>query len=148
RIATAFTRGVNAYIDHVGDRLPVEFQLLGVRPKKWRPEDCLGRMSGIVMTRNFRAEILRAELVAAVGVQKARRVAPTDPPRDYAPATGLDPAGIDRSVLAGYDAAVKPLPFKLGGDGSNNWAVDGTLSASGKPMLASDPHRAVTLPSL
>src|SRR5262249_32558728 len=34
------------------------------------------------------------------------------------------------------------------GDGSNNWAVDGTLSASGKPLLASDPHRAINLPSL
>src|SRR5262249_38735001 len=42
RIASAFTRGINAYIDHVGNRLPVEFLLLGVRPKKWQPEDCLG----------------------------------------------------------------------------------------------------------
>jgi penicillin amidase len=148
RIATAFTRGINAYIDHVGDRLPVEFQILGARPKKWRPEDCLGRMSGIVMSRSFRTEPGRAELVAAVGVEKARRVAPTDPPVAYAPAPGLDLAGIDRSLLAGYDAAVKVPAFTLGSDGSNNWAVDGTLSASGKPMLASDPHRAIALPSL
>ena len=34
------------------------------------------------------------------------------------------------------------------GEGSNNWVVDGTLSASGKPLLASDPHRAIGLPSL
>jgi penicillin amidase len=148
RIAAAFTRGINAYIDHVGDRLPVEFRLLGVRPKKWRPEDCLGRMSGIVMSRNFQTEIARAELVAAVGVKQARRIAPTDPPREYAPAPGLDLVGIDRSVLAGYNAAVKGPSFTLGGDGSNNWAVDGTLSASGKPLLASDPHRAIALPSL
>src|SRR5262249_16286947 len=32
--------------------------------------------------------------------------------------------------------------------GSNNWVVDGTLSASGKPLLASDPHRSINLPSL
>jgi penicillin G amidase len=147
RIATAFTRGINAYIDHLGDRLPVEFQLLGVRPKKWQPEGCLGRMSGIVMTRNFQNELARAELVAAVGVERARRVAPTDPPRAYAPAPGLDLAGVDRAVLAGYRAAVKG-PFPSGGDGSNNWAVDGTRSASGKPLLASDPHRAIALPSL
>ncbi len=148
QIATAFTRGINAYIDHIGDRLPLEFQLLHVRPKKWQPEDCLGRMSGIIMSRNFRNELARAELVAAVGVEKARRIAPTDPPRAYAPAAGLDLAGINRSILAGYNAAVKTPPFKLGGDGSNNWAVDGTLSASGKPLLASDPHRAIALPSL
>ena len=66
----------------------------------------------------------------------------------YAPAPGLDLAGIDRSILAGYNAATKPPPFRLGGDGSNNWAVDGTRSASGKPLLASDPHRAIALPSL
>jgi penicillin amidase len=159
-IATAFTRGINAYIDHIGDRLPIEFQLLGVRPKKWRPEDCLGRMSGIIMSRNFPNELARAELVAAVGVEKARRIAPTDPPRAYAPASGLDLAGIDRSILAGYNAAIKapsPLPLSPqgrgvggegGGDGSNNWAVDGTRSASGKPLLASDPHRSIALPSL
>jgi penicillin amidase len=148
RIATAFTRGINAYIDHLGDRLPIEFQLLGVRPKKWQPEDCLGRMSGIIMSRNFQSELARAELVAAVGAEKARRIAPADPPRAYAPAPGLDLAGIDRSVLAGYNAAVKAPLFRLGGDGSNNWAVDGTRSASGKPLLASDPHRAIALPSL
>jgi penicillin amidase len=147
-IAAAFTRGINAYIDHIGDRLPIEFQLLGIRPKKWQPEDCLGRMSGIIMSRNFQNELARAELVAAVGVEKARRIAPTDPPRAYAPAPGLDLAGIDRSILAGYNAAVKAPTLKLGGDGSNNWAVDGTRSASGKPLLASDPHRTIALPSL
>src|SRR5690606_32746482 len=58
-IATAFTNGINAYIDHIGDRLPIEFQVLGYRPKKWQPEDVLGRMSGIIMTRNFRSELER-----------------------------------------------------------------------------------------
>jgi penicillin amidase len=148
RIATAFTRGINAYIDHVGDRLPIEFQLLSFRPKKWQSEDCLGRMSGLIMSRNLPNELARAELVAAVGVENARRIAPTDPPRAYAPAPGLDLRGIDRSILTGYHAALKAPTFTLGGDGSNNWAVDGTRSASGKPLLASDPHRAITLPSL
>src|SRR5262245_44823744 len=39
RIATAFTRGINASIDHIGDRLPIEFQTEGYAPKRWRPED-------------------------------------------------------------------------------------------------------------
>lgn len=155
QIATAFTRGINAYIEYLGDELPVEFQVLAVRPGKWQPEDCLGRMSGIIMTRNFQNELARAELVTAVGVEKARRIAPTDPPRDYAPAPNLDLAGIDRSILAAYKAATGPLPLPADkgrrteyDDGSNNWVVDGTLSASGKPMLASDPHRTISLPSL
>jgi penicillin amidase len=151
QIATAFTNGINACIDHMGDRLPIEFQLLHYRPAKWKPEDCLGRMAGIIMIRNFTAEVARAELVATVGVEKARRLAPTDPPREYGPLPGLDLDGIDQSILAAYKAATGPLKLRLAdadADGSNNWVVDGTLSASGKPMLASDPHRALALPSL
>jgi penicillin amidase len=148
QIATAFTRGINVYIDHVGDRLPVEFQLLGFKPKKWQPEDILGRMSGIIMARGFQTEVTRAELIAAVGVEKARRIMPADPARDFAPAPGLDLAGIEQAVLAGYRNATRPLPLQGGPGGSNNWAIDGTLSASGKPLLASDPHRSINLPSL
>src|SRR5205085_1185883 len=69
-------------------------------------------------------------------------------PRDFRPAAGLDLAGLDKSVLAGYEAATKPLRFRLGTDGSNNWVVAGRRSASGKPLLASDPHRNIFLPSL
>ncbi|MCS6851471.1 MAG: penicillin acylase family protein [Gemmataceae bacterium] len=147
RIATAFTRGINACIDQMGDRLPIEFELLGCRPAKWRPEDCLGRMSGIIMTSNFRQEVSRAELIAAVGVEKARMLAPTDPPRAFAAAPGLDLTGIDRAILAGFRAATGSLPFERAG-GSNNWVLAGARSVSGKPLLASDPHRAISLPSL
>jgi penicillin amidase len=105
QIATAFTRGINAYIDHIGKRLPVEFQLLGIAPGKWKPEDCLGRMSGVIMTGNFRNEVARAQLVAAAGIEKARRIAPTDPVRAFAPAPGLDLKGIDGMILAGYNGS-------------------------------------------
>jgi penicillin amidase len=148
RIVTAFTDGINAYIDQAGTRLPVEFQILGYAPKKWQPQDCLGRMSGIVMSRNFQTEVLRAQLIARLGLDKARQLAPTDPPRAFSPAPGLDLAGIDASVLAGYTAASKSPTFTLPAPESNNWVVDGQLSASGKPLLASDPHRAITVPSL
>lgn len=147
-IATAFTRGINAFIDQSADRLPIEFALLKVKPGRWEPEDVLGRMSGIIMSRNFSQEVSRAHLIAAVGLEKARRLAPTDPARAFAPVEGLDLAGIDHKILADYDAAIKPLQFRMGSDGSNNWVVSGKRSASGKPMLASDPHRAIGLPSL
>jgi penicillin amidase len=52
--------------------------------------------------------------------------------------------------LSGGDATVRE--FLLGGVraeaiGSNNWVVDGTLTASGKPLLANDPHLGARLPS-
>jgi penicillin amidase len=147
-IAEAFTRGINAAIDAMGERLPLEFQILKYRPAKWRPEDILGRMSGLVMVGNYASEAARSELISAVGLEAARRIAPTDPVRAFAPLPELDIAGINRTLLSGYEAATSPLPWEPDAGGSNNWVVDGTLSASGKPLLAGDPHRALTLPSL
>lgn len=147
-IATAFTLGINAYIDHVGPKLPIEFQILGYQPKKWRPEDVLGRMSGIIMSRNFQQEVLRSQLVATVGIDRARVLAPTDPSRAYAPADGLDLRDIGKEVLAGYYAASQVMMFQPSKSQSNNFVVSGNRSVSGKPLLASDPHRAVTVPSL
>jgi penicillin amidase len=148
-IATAFTQGINACIEQMGDKLPVEFQMLGFRPAKWKPEDVLGRMSGIYMSQNFRNEIQRARLIAAVGLEKARWLAPIDPPRDYeSPLSRDELKGVDQRILADYDAAVKVLSFKPAKTESNNWVVTGSRSTSGKPLLASDPHRAIALPSL
>src|SRR5262249_18403404 len=75
-IATAFTDGVNACIDQFGENLPIEFDVLKFKPKRWRPEDVLARMSGIYMSQNFKNEVMRAKLVAAVGIEKARKLAP------------------------------------------------------------------------
>jgi penicillin amidase len=156
RIATTFTRGINACIDHTGKKLPIEFQILGFAPKKWQPDDVLGRMSGIVMSQNFRNEAARARLLRHLerfegkknAVEILRILAPTDPPRDYSWAPGLDLTGFDERILGDYRAATKLLGFKPAKTESNNWVVSGNRSVSGMPLLASDPHRAITLPSL
>jgi penicillin amidase len=148
-IATSFTSGINACIDQIGDKLPIEFQILGFKPKKWKPADVLGRMSGIYMSQNFRNEIMRAQLIAAVGIEKARWMAPVDPPRDYiSPLNVEELKAISKSILADYEAATKALSFTPSKTESNNWVVSGARSTSGKPLLASDPHRAIALPSL
>lgn len=147
-IATAFTDGINSYIEQLGDRLPIEFQLLGYRPKKWRPEDVLARMSGLVMVSNWEKEIARARLIAKVGVERARQLAPTEPRVDFAPDPKLDLSSLTPQIMAGYQSATRPLKFVPVKTESNNWVVDGTLSTSGKPLLASDPHRTTALPSL
>lgn len=147
-IATAFTHGINAYVEHIGAKLPIEFQIAGYEPKRWRAEDILGRMSGIVMSRNFQQEIARAQLIAEVGVEKARWLAPTDPSRAFAPAAGLDLGGIDARISAGYRAATKGFGFTPEKTQSNNWVVASSKSASGAPLLASDPHRTIAVPSL
>jgi penicillin amidase len=146
-IIESFVRGINAYIDHIGDRLPIEFHLLEARPAKWKPEDCLLRIAGLLMTRNVLQEVDRARLVALVGPEKAAALWPPDPltKHEASPAFPLD--GIDQRVVRDLQAAIGPVRYETE-PGSNNWVVDGTLSATGKPILANDPHRPVVLPSL
>ncbi len=146
-ICESFARGVNAYVEHLGDRLPIEFQLLRFRPGRWQAEDCLLRISGLLMTRNASQEATRAEMVRRLGVEAAMKYLPTDPPVRL----GLDPElsleALGPHVLALWRAAVS-VPVFYRDEGSNNWVVSGALSATGKPLLANDPHRPLHLPSL
>ncbi len=146
-ITESFVRGINAYIAQLGDRLPIEFQLLGIRPGPWTPEVCVSRMAAYPMTGNAEDEILRAEVVARLGPQRAALLFPTDPQRRIEPPPGLSLEGVDAAVLAGLRAAQAGVRFP-GAEGSNNWAVHGARTRSGKPILANDPHRALQLPSL
>ncbi len=145
-ILAAFARGVNAFIGQAGGRLPVEFELLAARPGAWKPEDCLLRIAGLLMTRNAATEVDRARLLQRLGPQRVAELMPTDPPARLSRPTGLL-EGIDSTVLQSYQGAIAPVRFDTE-SGSNNWVVDGTLSATGKPLLANDPHRPVVVPSL
>ena len=143
-IIESFVRGVNAFIDLSRDRLPIEFQLTGIRPDHWTPEVCLSRMAGYVMTRNASSEIQRAQLVRMLGTEKTGELLETDPLKKLEVPAGLDLNGIDSKILSG--AASGTLSF--GSEGSNNWVVSGALTKTGKPILANDPHRSIGLPSL
>jgi penicillin amidase len=175
QIIEAFVRGVNAQIELSKDRLPIEFQLTGSKPEPWTPEVCLTRMAGYVMTRNASTEVLRAQLAhqfireivedligidfqlkpaeeygRARGLGKVAEWIETDPPRKLELPDGLDwkdLEGIDGRILAAANAASATVSFNPN-DGSNNWVIDGTMSATGNPILANDPHRTIALPSL
>jgi penicillin amidase len=147
QIIEAFVRGVNAQIELSKDRLPIEFQLTGSKPELWTPEVCLTRVAGYVMTRNASTEVLRARLVHEFGKEFVDEWIETEPDRKIEMPEGLDVAGIDSRILAAANAAGGPVTFNPN-DGSNNWVIDGTMSATGKPILANDPHRTIALPSL
>jgi penicillin G amidase len=61
-----------------------------------------------------------------------------------------NPDSLQAKLLATQDEAVhNELIFSEERSiGSNNWIVSGTRSASGFPLLANDPHRALSAPSL
>ena len=147
QIIEAFVHGVNAQIEASKDRLPIEFQLTGSKPEPWTPEVCLTRVAGYVMTRNASTEVLRARLVHEFGKEFVDEWIETEPERKIEMPEGLDVAGIDSRILAAANSASGPVTFNPN-DGSNNWVIDGTMSATGKPILANDPHRTIALPSL
>jgi len=147
QIIEAFVSGINAYIASLGGRRPLEFRVGGYDPDPWRPEDVVARIAGLLMTRNLSSEVRRAEDARRFGLQTIQRYMPPDPLIRLEIPHGLDLADITGEILRVYTEATGPARFP-DTDGSNNWVVDGTLSATGKPLLANDPHRPVQIPSL
>jgi penicillin amidase len=146
RIVTAFVNGINAYIRSLGGRRPEEFRIAGYNPGLWAAEDCAARVAGLVMTRNVAREVARAQDIRQFGLDKVQKYLPPDPEVAIAIPRGLDLADLSSDILRVYNQVIAPVRFAE--EGSNNWVVDGTLTATGKPLLANDPHRPVTIPSL
>jgi penicillin amidase len=152
-ILGAFTSGINAYIEEIqkpgGIGLPLEFQLASFKPEPWKPEDCLNRLAAYSMTGNGASELHNAQLVALLGPEKAAELLELDPPVKLDPAPGVDYSGLSPALLENLVGSDVPLHFsETPVQGSNNWTVSGSLTASGKPLLANDPHRVIAEPSL
>ncbi len=146
-IVTAFTSGINAYIRGLGNKLPAEFEMAGYSPSLWTPEDCLSRVAGLTMTGNLMREVSHAEEIQRLGLERARKFIRLEPAIPLEIPKGLDLATINRNIVAAYRETVGPVSLTTE-QGSNNWVVDGTMTATGRPILANDPHRPVQLPSL
>ncbi len=159
-----YVAGINAFIaTHHGSALPPEFSLLRFEPQPWSGVDVAVwvKMMAWDLSANYSYELLRADLLRAVGLARMRQLMPPDDPtsltivgdggetessttRHEHPRIGaFAPA---RSLLTAPFAATGLMPAP-DGLGSNNWVVDGTMTASGKPMLANDPHLTLKIPS-
>lgn len=152
-ILRAFTDGINAYIAErtrpSGPGLPIEFQIAGFKPEPWRPEDCLNRMAAFSMTGNSTAELYHAEAVARIGAARATKLFALDPAVQLDPAPGVNFAGLSPQLLRNLVGSDTRIEFPASAlEGSNDWTVSGALTASGKPIVANDPHRVIAEPSL
>jgi penicillin amidase len=180
-ILESFTSGINAYVDLTRERpelLPLEFRLTGARPGRWTVSTPLIRLFGL--TRNAGRELRLAQLVRALGTERAERVSFFEPPTRIAVPAGLDLSLVSDDILKDYLLAKKEVsflpedlpvdvpvpdrqrvaallpsmartpdeePYALRFE-SNNWAVSGKRTTTGRPILAGDPHRAQGVPSL
>jgi penicillin amidase len=145
-----YADGVNAYVaDHAADH-PLELKAVGLVPRAWSVADLVALVHFIHYSHatNFKAEVVAQKLIDKLGAERAREIFPLTLITDAA-AAPTAAAGPGRNATA---AAVADLgvdwghllvaPETLGpqGLGSNNWAVGPSRSASGRAMVANDPH--------
>ncbi|MGW0908868.1 penicillin acylase family protein [Streptomyces sp. NPDC002853] len=156
RVTTAFVDGINAFVSLCradATPLPPEFALLRYEPAYWQPSD-VARIRSHGLQYNLRDEVARALTLRDHGpaVEELRRRREPAPHRLRVP-DGLDLSVIPADVLRVYDMATTP-PWaadaapRQGLDGSNNWVIAPSRTATGRPLLANDPHRGIALPAL
>lgn len=164
---TAFSAGVNARIsrDETTHSLPYMFKLLNYQPAPWTPVDTLVVQGDLTQTLDLSsAPIDYALLVRSLGYKRTMDWFPVLPkdvqhPYDQGPyATGpLTPISVTQTVTSQEAEAANSLAHEIEQlptgimhkfSDSNNWAVAGFRTASGKPLMAGDPHLNQTLPSV
>jgi penicillin amidase len=153
KVLDAYAAGVNAFLA-TRPVLPPEFWILRVAPEPWTPADSLAwiKMMAWDLGANWRNELLRMRLAKTLPQARIDELLPPYPGdaplkiRDLrALYAGLD--GDAQALGAAMLEVASLLPGWLpDGAGSNNWVVSGKRSASGKPLLANDPHLGLTAP--
>jgi len=170
-----YSRGVNALIAASADHLPAEFRVLRYTPRPWQPRDCV--LVGLVMvqdlTTQFPTKLAREQLANALPPDLLADLYPVGSWRDHppgrpvmdltAPQLDIPDVPLDETqtklrrpdttpdILAlEKDLSLGTSQFACNGckAGSNEWAVSGDHTASGKPLLANDMHLAHTLPGI
>ena len=150
----AYADGVNKFLEGHGESLPMEFVFLGYRPYLWTATDSIvvAKLQVYDAAGNYTQELLRASLANRFGTGVLTTLMPDPSGRAQAiderawaaVAPLLSPGASGPGVLA-LDAI---LPGSGAGNGSNCWALAGSRTASGRPLLAGDPHLAVRNPSI
>ena len=168
-----FVEGINAYVDWLKanpENLPWEMKFLGYLPAKWTAADVI-RIRSHGLTRNLVSEVARANTLCKAKDVDADQVrfGLTNDWKAQVP-EGLEPC-LPADVLKVFQlatrdvrvtkpsaktgqASVAPEPIRLAAleeeppEGSNSWVVAPSKSATGRAIMADDPHRAYSAPSL
>ncbi|MTH54804.1 penicillin acylase family protein [Bacillus mangrovi] len=141
-----FADGVNAYMDEAKkeEKLSPEFTLLGYEPEKWTPIDSLtiGKYMAFDLGGHWQGQAFRYWAADSLTKEEAMELYPSYPKN--APEILSSYENLDLDVKKSFANAVLPREF----NGSNNWVVSGEKTASGKPLLADDPHLGLATPSI
>jgi penicillin amidase len=143
----AYSAGVNAGTSHGLPVRPHEFALLGFQPTPWTPLDSLGvlKIMSFSLASNWDSELARLKILVADGPEALAALDPVYPA--WQPL--ITPPGREAGPSADHlaqDMTAFAAVASIGG-GSNNWTISGSRTASGRPILANDPHLDSTLPA-
>jgi penicillin amidase len=141
RTFDAYSAGINAALDRFGKWIAPEIWLLGVDPEPWRVEDSLtiGLLLQLDLSWAMGEELKRAIELARLGRERAVDLWGWTPAQARAwipPGDGVSHPRRD----------YEPISPPMGAYGSNSWAVSAERSATGRPLLANDPHLGVQMP--
>jgi penicillin amidase len=152
----AFSRGVNTGTKRL-DALPPECRLLGYTPEPWQSSDsmAISRLLAWQLSMNFKTEIVMARLAAKLGASRAAELNSTYPPQGPFIISGWtsDAPGeiIEEPIdTADIEKGARLLEEIMGTPGgSNSWVMGPSLTRTGAPILANDPHLSGTrMPSI
>ncbi len=154
----AYAQGVNAFIDNSRDAsgetshpLPIEYRITGLSPEPWQPWDGLivFKVRHILMG-VFEAKTWRAQLLREIGPEKLAAMFPGyQPGQLLILPPGETYSGLLQDSLEELRAGAAALNcLNETGLGSNSWVLAGSRTASGKPLLAGDSHRALGVPNV
>ena len=158
----AYTRGVNRWLADHGDALPAEFEHHPAPPEPWEPWHCVAVYKlrhifmGTLTRKLWRGRIMAQAgpeaVLATVGdIEADAAIVPGQGQHQYSPGNRPRPDLLAdaASVLDACAADMAALAAAMDSDGaSNSWAVSGERTASGKPLLAGDPHRGIEFPNV
>jgi penicillin G amidase len=157
-LVQAYSDGVNAWINELDPKtMPFEYKLLDYSPEAWSPYKTAIFIMNMNQTLSFRTDTYAlTRLRDAMGVALTQALFP-DNPEIREPIISEDrvwdfTANLPEPPATAFIPRVTRDEFGIPeadpNIGSNNWAVSGTRTASGYPLLASDPHLTLSLPSI
>jgi penicillin amidase len=146
----AFAAGVNAFIASTSD-WGVEFEIAGMRPEPWQPWDSVAVFKVRHLDMGpWKAKLWRARLLRHLGPARAAdltRQAQPHPLLIVPP--GAEYRGVRLDGLEEMERLAATMVLVPGApQGSTSWALSGSRTASGKPLVAGDPHRALDVPNV
>ena len=143
-----FCQGVNSAAASAR-ALPFEMQLLRLGFEPWRPVDILslGKLLAFGLATNWERELLRADMVRALGPELSAKLDPTYP-ADSPIVLQQAWSGDGLAIAEQIDAVRRVMGLAAEAGGSNNWAISGARSATGSPLIAADPHLPPSMPGI